>query len=166
MRAEEGDVVGQLGGDSTEPPLALDIERVARLDLDLGDPGPQRLSSPCARAGTQLLVGGSPRGVDRRLDSTGGVRGACHPRRKLLGPVAREHQVGVAVDEPGDHAAACRIDAIVRGCAGAFDRVDPLVLEDERAIANDSERSSPRASSFVTRRPMLSIASVLMQRCS
>ena len=42
--AEEGDVVGELRGDLAAAALGLDVEAVARLDLDVRDAGAQRLA--------------------------------------------------------------------------------------------------------------------------
>ena len=47
--AEEGDVVGELGGDLAGAALGRDVEAVAGLDLDVGDPGAQRLGPPRGR---------------------------------------------------------------------------------------------------------------------
>ena len=62
--------------------------------------------------------------------------------RELVGAVAREHEVRVAVDEPGDHAAALGIEARVgvEGPGGA-DRDHPLILDRHRSVAEQSERA-------------------------
>jgi len=45
MATEEGHVAGQAAGHLAQAPLAVHVERVAGLDLHVGDPGPQRLAA-------------------------------------------------------------------------------------------------------------------------
>ena len=64
VRAEEGHVVGELAGDVAQPPLGLDVEPVARLDLDVRDPGAEGLGAAGARQLAELVrrwPRGSPR---------------------------------------------------------------------------------------------------------
>ena len=55
VRAEERDVVGELGRELAQPLLAGDVERVAGLDLDVRDPGAQRVAAAGARQLAQLV---------------------------------------------------------------------------------------------------------------
>ena len=55
--AEEGDVVGELGGQPAEALLGLDRQAVPRLDLLVGDPGGERLGVPRPRERAELVVG-------------------------------------------------------------------------------------------------------------
>ena len=81
--------------------------------------------------------------VDRDADPARRVRRARHPRGELLGAVAGEHQVRVAVDEAGDHAAAAGVDPLVGGRARRLDRRDPPALDHERGVADNAERPVP-----------------------
>ena len=63
------------------------------------------------------------------------------PRRELLGAVAGEDQVGVAVDEARDHAAAGRVEAPIGGNPRALHRGHPVALEDEGRVAHDPQRT-------------------------
>ena len=71
-------------------------------------PGPAGLGQPRPRRRAQLVVGRGPRRLDRGVDAAGGVRRAGHAGGELGAAVAGEHEVGVAVDEAGDHARARR----------------------------------------------------------
>ena len=71
----------------------------------------------------------------------GGVGRARHPRGELVPAVAREHEVRVRVDEARDHAAARRVDPLVGRGAGALDRGDAAVVDDERGVADEAERA-------------------------
>src|SRR5689334_396561 len=66
-------------------------------------------------------------------------RTARRPRRELLRPVAGEHEVRVAVDEAGDHAAPAGVDALVPLRPGPLDRDNHAVLDHERRIAHLAE---------------------------
>ena len=60
-----------------------------------------------------------------RQDAARLVRRARHARHELVAAIAGEHQVGVAVDEAGDDAAAGGVDALVAGRAARLDRLRP-----------------------------------------
>ena len=53
-----------------------------------------------AESGTQFVVARSPCRGDRATDAARGIRHPCHPCLDLVGPVAAEHEVRMAVDEP------------------------------------------------------------------
>ena len=113
VRAEEGHVVGELGGHDAGAALGLGLEPVAGLDLDVRDPGLHGLPAAGAR---ERLSSSSP--APRvasvvTLDPGRRVRPARHAGGELVGAVAGEHEVGVAVNEPRNHAAAGRVDALV-----------------------------------------------------
>ncbi len=55
MSAEEGDVVGQLACELAQPALARRVECVARLDLEMGDPRPERFAPAAAGERAQLF---------------------------------------------------------------------------------------------------------------
>ena len=140
MRAEERHVVGELRGELAESPLAVDVERVAGLDLDVRDPGAQRLCAPRRGQRAQLLRGRRARGGDGRADPGGRVRRARHPRGALVAALAGKDEVGVAVDEAGDDAAPARVDALVGGgVPGALDGHDAVAVEHERRVADGAE---------------------------
>ena len=91
--------------------------------------------APRRRRGQQLLVGRRPGGRDRHVDAAGRVRRAGHARRELGGAVAGEDEVGVAVDEPRDHARPVDVDALVGGRrpTGA-DRDDAPVVDHDVGV--------------------------------
>ena len=71
-----------------------------------------------------------------------------HPGRELGGPLPREHQVRVRVDEPGQHRAPGRVDHRVGGGrprrrAGPG---DPVPLDDQRRVVDRGEPARPPAS--------------------
>ncbi len=140
MGAEEGDVVGQRGRQLAQPLLAVDVERIAGLDLDVRDPGPQRLPATGAGQREQLHRVRGAGGGHGRADPAGRVGGAGHPGGELIGAVTREHEVGVAVDEPGDDAQPVGVDAGVGQRPGRLHGDDPVALEHERGVAADPER--------------------------
>ena len=146
MRAEEGDVVGELGGEPAEALLGLDVEAVAGLDLLVGDPGGQRLCGRVRRQPEQFVVARGPGRGHRYGDPAGLVRRPGHPRGELVGAVAGEDEVGVAVDEARDHAAAAGVDGARRPAAPAGPTCghEP-VLDDERGVADEPERPLARA---------------------
>src|SRR5690606_10392079 len=65
-----------------------------------------------------------------------------HAGRELVGSVAGEHEMRVAVDEPRDHASACRVEARVGvKLAGGADGQYPPIVDDERGLASGAERA-------------------------
>ena len=140
MGAEEGDLVGELGRHPAQALLGLDLEPVARLDLDsvipAAIPSARRArarasssSSPAARVASVVTwIPPAAYGLAR------------HPGRELLAAVAGEDEVGVAVDEAGDHAAPGGVEALVGRRARALDRGDAPVLDHQGRVADDPER--------------------------
>ena len=127
---------GELAG----APLGGDVEPVAGLDLDVGDPGAEALARRARRERAELVVARRAGRLGRDPDAARLVGAAGHPRRELRGAVAGEDQVRVAVDEAGHHAAAAGVDAVVGLRAGRLDRGDAAVVEDERGVADDAQR--------------------------
>ena len=86
---------------------------------------------------------------------------AAHPGGELGGPVTGEDQVGVAVDEPGQHARAAG-SRPARSASGACgcrpDPRDPAAVAPATAASatTPSAAPSPAAGSLVTSSPMLS----------
>ena len=141
--AEEGDVVRERGGNLAEPALGLDVEPVAALDLEVGDPGPQSLG-PAALGQRAQLVGARGARRGRGLaDPARLVRAPRHPRRELVGPVPGEDEMRVTVDEARDNAAAVRVEALVAGSAGGLDRRHSLALDHQRGVADDPQGTLP-----------------------
>ena len=115
---------------------------------------------PCARSSAtkparrraQLVVGrGAGRG-DRAAYAAGGIRRAGHARLELVRPVAAEHEVRVAVDEPGDDGPAAGIDDLApprrparlhrrRDCGRALSRSP---LKSRRRTSALGRRADPR----------------------
>lgn len=100
MRAEERDLARDLGGEPREPRFAVDREVVARLDLERRRALRVQLGGQPAESGTQFVVARSPCRGDRATDAARGIRHPGHPCLELVGPVAAEHEVRMAVDEP------------------------------------------------------------------
>jgi hypothetical protein len=77
---------------------------------------PQRsISASGARVGGEHRLAGVARRQDGAQDAAAlagdlFVAGAGEPPAKLAAPIAGEDDVGVRVDEPGDHSAAARVD--------------------------------------------------------
>ena len=111
----------------------------------------RRASASRSRAGApQLVVAGGPRRLDRDVDAAGLVRRAGHAGGELGDAVTGEHEVGVAVDEAGDHAAPVDVDALVarrrrRRCRRRRPR---------RRRSRRGRRPARRRSVFVTSSPM------------
>ena len=128
-------------GDLAEPPLAGDVEPVAGLDLEVGDPAPQPLRPPPRGQRAQLARRSAARVASvvtlMPLASYGLPR---HPRRELLGAVAGEDQVRVAVDEARDHAAAAGVEAPSAAAPPSLHGGHPVALEDQRRVADDPQR--------------------------
>ena len=139
--AEEGHVVGQLGGDLAAAALGLDVEPVAGLDLEVGDAGAARLR--LARGGERRELASEAARVASvgDADAAGGVGRARHPRGELVAAVAREHEVRVGVDEARDHAPARRRRSARRPRRPHARRRRRAVLDDERGVADEAERA-------------------------
>ena len=141
MRAEERDVVGQLRRHLAAALLGLDLQSVARLDLDVRDARAQRLAPARRGEGGELLPRRGAGGVRCHADAARRVGRARHPGGELVAAVAGEHQVGVAVHEPRDHAPPAGVEALVAGGAGRLHRGHEPVLEHERGVAHRAERA-------------------------
>ena len=150
VRSEEGHVVGQLGGDGARAALGLGLEPVAGLDLEVGDPRPDRLGAAGARERAQLVLARGAGGLGRDPDPRRRVRPAGHPRGELVGAVAREDEMGVAVHEPRDHAAAGGVEPLVARRARALDAL-PRARRRSRAAASRTSPSGPSPSDGLAR---------------
>ncbi len=153
---------GELAGDPEQPGLVGDGAAVAGLDLDRRDPGAASFVEAGVGESGKLGVTRPPGRRDRDVDAAGLVRRAGHPGGELGGPVAGEHEVGVTVDEPGDHAPPGGVDARIgrRRRAGA-DRRDAVAVDhdvgvgqlaldrvgDEQPDAVDGDRAHASAAS-------------------
>ena len=62
-----------------------------------------------------------------------------HPGGELLRPVPGEHQVGVRVDEAGQHARTSGVDATVCDRAGRPDSDDHVVGNDDTGVLDYAE---------------------------
>ena len=129
MRPEEGHLVGDLAGETHEALLVGDAQAVARLDLERRRALGVQLGDEARETGAQLVVGRGTRRRDGRADAARLVAASGHARGELLGAVAAEHEVGVAVDEAGDDGPAAR--------------VDDLGLGDARVVRRDLGRVRP-----------------------
>ena len=91
----------------------------------------------------------APGGRDRGVDAARLVGLAGHPGRELGPALAREHQVGVRVDEAGQHGAAARVHDVVGGrrLARGAGPGHPALVDDQRGAGAGLER--PRAAAGV-----------------
>ena len=147
--------------------LVLDVEPVAGLDLDVRDPGPQRLVAG-APARARAAARRSPRASRRPSRGSRPPRTARRPSARRTRRRARRRTRGGCGcrRSPGSRSARRR------RCARRRRRRPPdrrprrrdhaLAVEHERRVA----ASVPSSGSCVTSRPMLSIASVLTRRPS
>ena len=143
MRAEERGLRRVPAGDLDRARLVVDVEPVARLDLDRRRAGPVSLDEPPSDETVEFVGRCGASRFGRRSDAATVVRLACHPGGELLGPVAGEHQVGVGVDEAGQDAGAIGIDAFVGDLAGGTDVCDRPVDDDDAGVLEDAERPAP-----------------------
>ena len=137
---EEGDVVGELAGHGARAPLGLRLEPVARLDLEVRDPGPERLGAAGAGEPAELVLGGVAGRGGGDPDPGRRVRPARHAGGELVGAIPGEDDVRVAVHEARDDAAPGRIESLVAGRARPFDRGDRVALDHERGVADEPKR--------------------------
>ena len=106
-------------------------------------PGAKRFLAQPSGVRAQLVVARRARRRDRRLDPAGRVAFAPHPGVELGGPVAREHQMRVAVDEAGQRRAARSIHARSLDAVGHIglrtDPRDPVTVDRHRGVVDDAE---------------------------
>ena len=76
-------------------------------------PWAAQLGDEAGEPAAQLVVARGPRRGDRATYAAGGIRRARHARLELVGAVAAEDEVGVAVDEPRDDGPAAGIHHLV-----------------------------------------------------
>jgi hypothetical protein len=134
VRAEKGDLVGALGGDPGGAQLVGDREAVAGLGLEVGGALGHRLGDVPAQPFRELLVTRGARGAHGDGDTACGVGLPGHPGTELGGAVAREHEVGVAVDPAGQDRPAGHVDPLVGGRrvgVGTYPG-DPVAVEHHR----------------------------------
>ena len=134
--AEEGRLLGELAGHRQAASLGVDVEAVAGLALERGHSGAQQLVGQPGHVGAQVVGrGGSGRGHGR-ANAAGRIGPTRHPSRELGRPVAGEDQVGMRVDEAGQHGATIHVHPLVgRGCpVGRPDPGDPAVFDQNRTI--------------------------------
>jgi hypothetical protein len=141
--AEERRLRGDLGGQPQAARLVLDRQPVPALDLHGGRALPPHLGEQADQPVPQLGVGRPPGGGDGGADPAAVVAGTRHPGLELGRPVAGEDQVGMAVDEAGDHRPAADVDAVVGlGCVRRGpDPDDGPVLDDEGGVRHDAQRT-------------------------
>jgi hypothetical protein len=97
---------------------------------------------PLTRQPHEQLVAGRPRRCRRHANPAGVVAAPGHARGELVGAVAGEHQVRVAVDESGHHGAATRVDvAVADGLAGVCQLGHEPALEDQCGARADAEHA-------------------------
>ena len=95
-----------------------DVEVEAVAALRLGGGRAEATASPpaaCARAVDQVVLAGHARRVDGLDDAAAGggdvgIGRAGQPAPQLVAPIAGEDEMGVRIDEAGDHGAAARVD--------------------------------------------------------
>jgi len=142
VRAEEGRLHRVRFGDPEGANLVDHVQSVARLDLDRGRAGPVRLVQSHSHEAIERLGrhGTSGVGGDSYPAAVVGLPG--HAGGELLGPVAGEHQMRVGVDEAGEDGSALGVDSIIGHGSCRTDRKHTIIVEDDRRILDDSERTS------------------------
>ena len=154
VRAEVGDLRGDLGGQRDPAGLVGHGEAVAGLALE-GGRALARASRPPAgpgwRAGRRRTRPGSPPPWCRMPPAWYGRPG--HPGRELGAALAGEDQVRVRVDEPGQHRPAAGVDhrsAAGARAAGPVQATGPSVMT---RAASAIAAKTPQSGSFVTSSP-------------
>ena len=97
--------------------LAGQVEAVAGLDLHRGHALAQQTAQALRGRGQQLLLAGGPGGAHGAGDPPAGggdlgVADALQPLLELGAAVTAEHQVGVAVDQPGRQPLAAKVKGL------------------------------------------------------
>ena len=169
MGAKQGrdHVEGELAAEASCHPqhlqLALGGKPVARFDLDRGDPFRHQVVETVACRLKECLLGGGACLGDRRADAAAPTRDllvgrSLEAKLEFLGPVAREDDVRMAVDEARRHPAPAGVDHLARerfgpiGQLGARTDVGDAPLRSrDRAVADGAiglaarlERGKPK----------------------
>src|SRR5829696_3280644 len=128
--------------------LGLGLEAVAALDLDRRDALGEERVEPRQGGADELVLRRLAGGAHRRGDAAAGARDigvalAGEPALELVGAVAGEDEMGVAVDQPRRDPAAGAFDRLPRSerrqlCLGAGKRDAPVPRRD-RAALDDAE---------------------------
>ena len=129
--------------DAQRPLLVLGSEPVAGLRLEGGHARPVQFCHERLRIAAQPVVGGAACCGDSGADAAGRVGLPRHAGREFSGTVAVEHEMRVAVDEPGQHACTLQIDAYIRcGCCGrTTDPGDRAIGDNESGIRAQAEQA-------------------------
>src|SRR4051794_2583169 len=145
VSTEERHVVGELTRERQQPRLVVDVQAVPGLDLDVRGSRAERFVAQAPGVRPELVVARRTRGRDRRSDPARLVALASHPGVELGGPIAREHEMRVAVDEPRQRGTAAGVDAWTVDALGhsapRADPGDPLAVDRDRGVADDAERA-------------------------
>ena len=141
--AEERRLLGELPRHREAPGLVEGGQAVAALDLDGGGALAPHLGDEPGDVGRELLVGRGAGGGHGGADAAGGVALPRHPGSELVGTVAGEDEVGVGVDEAGQHRATTEVPGRVGvgSVEPPADPHDPAALDHDRGILDEPERS-------------------------
>jgi hypothetical protein len=117
VRAEPGWHAAGRGDRFQRRKLGFLVEPVARLTLERRRPGPEHPVAVALDGSAEILGGAGACGADGREDPAARrvqllVARAAGPQGELLHAVAEEARMGVAVDEPGDRAAASPVELL------------------------------------------------------
>ena len=107
-------------------------------------PAPVHFGQSTVESGLESGPSGCPGGVGCDPDAAPVVGLPGHSPAELLGPVAREDQVGVGVHEPGQHAAAARVEALIGGGSGRTHRHHGVAVDDDGRAGDHPERAVPQ----------------------
>ena len=140
---------GKRGRAAQHAQLALDVQRVAGLDLDGRDAAFHQGIETQRRRGEKLVVGRRLRRLHRRRDAAAGPRdlligraGAAH--RMFVRARAAEDQMGMTVDQARSDPRAAERDDFLRAEARQFgalaDAHDAPVLDADGAMFDDAQR--------------------------
>jgi hypothetical protein len=146
MRAEEGHLRSSLARQADRARLGVDVQAVPRLAFECRHAGAQEFGLELLEIRSQVEVCGGAGGAHGRSDAARRVRGAAHARRELGAALACEDEVGVGVDEAGQHRPPFDVDGRI-GCGGVCGLADP----GDRGAVDDKRRVGDFAKVVVLR---------------
>ena len=135
---------GELAGQAEGARFTFDAELVTALDLHRRRPLGAQLGDALLQLTAQLLLGRGPGRRDGRRDAAAVVALAGHPGGELGAAVPSEDEMGVRVDETGQHRPSLQVELPVgaRRPVGRPDPGDPAVLHDHRRVRQQPQRSA------------------------
>ena len=141
VSTEERRLGGVTAGDLERPHLGGDVEPVPGLDLQRRGAVTTGLVDAAHREVVELIDAGRTSRFGRDHDPTAVVGAAGHAGTELGGAVAGEHEMGVGIDEPGQHTRPVGVDSQVGARPGATDGDHDTVFDHHRSVSYQPEWS-------------------------